>query len=140
MMRTPVTPMSLSGNIDLTVALPFDVRRTSDGAGSPRLLLVREPDQFGLERAYQPLAFGVRLVEFPKPDRHVAAHDERAPTSLDDDDLHAASVAWRRHEPEPGQQFEFAVDRHVLHAGRIDPLANRVVSALRASSSSRRWT
>src|SRR4030095_14622684 len=29
--------------------------------------------------------------------------------------------------PEPGKQFERAVDRHVPHAGRIDPLANGVV-------------
>ena len=36
-------------------------------------------------------------------------------------------MARRRDEPEPGKQLELAVDRHVLHAGRIDPLANRVV-------------
>jgi hypothetical protein len=33
----------------------------------------------------------------------------------------------RRDEPEPGQQLELAVDRHVPHAGRLDPLADRVV-------------
>jgi hypothetical protein len=73
------------------------------------------------------LAFGVRLVELAKPNRHVAANDDRAPASLDDDDLHAACVARRRDEPEPGKQLEFAVDRHVAHAGRLDPLANGVV-------------
>jgi hypothetical protein len=36
-------------------------------------------------------------------------------------------VARRRDEPEPGKQFELTVDRHVLHSGRIDPLANSVV-------------
>ena len=29
--------------------------------------------------------------------------------------------------PEPGKQLEFAVDRHIPHAGRIDPLANGVL-------------
>jgi hypothetical protein len=36
-------------------------------------------------------------------------------------------VARRRDEPEPGKQLELAVDRHVPHAGRLDPLANGVV-------------
>jgi hypothetical protein len=36
-------------------------------------------------------------------------------------------VAWRRDEPEPRQQLERAVDGYVLHAGRLDPLADRVV-------------
>jgi hypothetical protein len=36
-------------------------------------------------------------------------------------------VALRRDEPEPGKQLELAVDRHVPHAGRLDPLANGVV-------------
>lgn len=99
----------------------------SDGAGSPRLVLVREPDQLGVERAHPQLAFGVRLVEFAEPNRHVAAHDNRTRASLDDDHLHSICVARRRDEPEPGKQFELAVDRHVPHARRIDPLTNRVV-------------
>src|SRR5689334_23871621 len=103
------------------------VRDALDGAGSPRLVLVREPDQLGVERAHPQLAFGARLVELAKPNRHVAANEDRAPASLDDDDLHAACVARRRDEPEPGKQLEFAVDRHVPHAGRMDPLANGVV-------------
>src|SRR4029077_11369883 len=73
------------------------------------------------------LAFGVRLVEFAEPNRHVAADDDRTPTGLDDDDLHAACVTRRRDEPEPGKQLELAVDRHVPHAARLDPLANGVV-------------
>jgi len=77
--------------------------------------------------AHPHLAFGVRLVELAKPNRHVAANDDRTRASLDDDDLHAACVAGRRDEPEPGKQLEFAVDRHVPHAGRLDPLANGVV-------------
>src|SRR5215213_11906334 len=93
----------------------------------PRLVRVREPDQLGVERAHPQLAFGVRLVELAEPNRHVAADDDRTPASFDDDHLHPACVARRRDEPQPGKQFEFAVDRHILHAGRIDPLANRVV-------------
>ena len=86
-----------------------------------------EPDQLGVERAHQQLAFGVRLVELAEPDRHVAADDDRTPAGLDDDHLRAGCVARRRDEPEPGKQLELAVDRHVPHAGRIDPLADRVV-------------
>jgi hypothetical protein len=36
-------------------------------------------------------------------------------------------VARRRDEPEAREQLELAVDRHVPHAGRVDPLANGVV-------------
>jgi hypothetical protein len=36
-------------------------------------------------------------------------------------------VARRGDESEPGKQLELAVDRHVPHAGRVDPLANGVV-------------
>ena len=39
----------------------------------------------------------------------------------------AACVGRRRDEREPGKQVEFAVDRHVPHAARLDPLANDVV-------------
>ena len=35
-------------------------------------------------------------------------------------------MTWRRHESKPGKQLELAVDRHVPHAGRLDPLANGV--------------
>src|SRR5882762_5209156 len=94
---------------------------------SPRLVLVREPDQLGVERAHSQLAFGVRLIELAEPNRHVAADDDRTPASLDDDHLHAACVARRREEPEPGKQLELAVDRHVPQAGPLDPLANGVV-------------
>ena len=73
------------------------------------------------------LAFGVRLLELAEPNRHVAADDDRTPASLDDEYLHATCVARRREEWEPGKQLELAVDRHVAHAGRLDPLANGVV-------------
>jgi hypothetical protein len=102
-------------------------RNASDGAGSPWLVLVREPDQLGVERTDPQLAFGVRLVELAEPNRHVAADDDRTPASLDDDHLRAACVARRRDESEPGKQLELAVDRHVPQAGRLDPLANGVV-------------
>src|SRR5207344_1140406 len=36
-------------------------------------------------------------------------------------------VTRRRDEPEPGKQLKLAVERHVPHAGRVDPLANGVV-------------
>ena len=41
----------------------------------PRLVLVREPDLLRVEGADQPLAFGARLVELGKEDRHIAADD-----------------------------------------------------------------
>ncbi len=94
---------------------------------SPRLVHVRKPDQFGVEREHPQLAFGVRLIELAEPNRHVAADNGRTPASLDDDYLHAVCVARRREEPEPRKQFELTVDRQVLHAGRINPLANGVV-------------
>src|SRR5213595_3214362 len=61
----------------------------------------------------------MRLVELAEPDRHVAADDNRTPASLDDDHLHAARVAGRRDESEPGKKLELAFDRHVPHAGRV---------------------
>src|SRR5919198_5140070 len=57
----------------------------------------------------------------------IAADDDRTSASLDDDHLHAACVPRRRDEPEPANQLELAVDRHVPHAGRVDPLAGGVV-------------
>lgn len=90
-------------------------------------MLVREPDQFGVERKHPQLAIGFWLIELAETNRHVAANDERTPVRLDDNYLHAVCVARRRDEPEPGKQFELTVDRHVLHSGCIDPLANRVV-------------
>jgi hypothetical protein len=41
-------------------------------------------------------------------------------------------VARRRDQPEPGEQLELAVDRHVPHARRFDPLANGVVVVVAA--------
>src|SRR4249920_4049755 len=98
-----------------------------DGPGSPRLVLVREPDQLGVERAHPQLALGARLVELAEPNGHVAADDDRTPARLDADHLQAARVARRRDKTEPGQQLELAVDRLVAHAGRLDPLVDRVV-------------
>ena len=75
-------------------------------------MLVREPDQLGVKRVHPQLAFGVRLVKLAEPNRHVAADNHRTPTSLDNDHLHAACVARRRDEPEPGKQLKLAVERH----------------------------
>src|SRR5215212_579979 len=94
---------------------------------SPRLVLVREPDLLGVEGAHPQLAFGVRLVQLAELNRHGAAYDDQTLASLNDDHLRPACVARCWEQPESGKQFEFAVDRHVLHAGRIDPLANSVV-------------
>ena len=46
-------------------------------ARPPGLVLVREPDQLGVERAHPQLAFGVRLVELAEANGHVAADDDR---------------------------------------------------------------
>ena len=90
-------------------------------------MLVREPDQLGVERSDQQLTFGFRIVEFAEPHCHVAADDDRTTAGLDNDHLRAAGVARRRDKSEPGKQLEFAVDRHVPHAGRVDPLPDGVV-------------
>src|SRR5580765_2967327 len=101
--------------------------RRSHGARPPGLVLVCEPDELGLERAHPQLALGARLVELAEADGHVAADDDRTPARLDENYLQAARMARRRDEAEPGQQLELAVDRLVAHAGRLDPLADRVV-------------
>jgi hypothetical protein len=103
-------------------------------------VLVREPDQFGIERAHLPLTFGLRFVELAEPHRHVTADDDRTPAGPDDDHLHAAGVTGRRKKSEPGKQLELAVDRHVPHAGRLDPLANGVVVLAARVVELRRWT
>jgi hypothetical protein len=79
-------------------------------------MLVGEPDELGLESAHPQLALRPRLIELPEADGHVTADDDRTPARLDDDHLHAARVARRRDEAEPGQQLELAVDRLVAHA------------------------
>ena len=56
-------------------------------------------------------------VELAKPNRNVAANDDRAPPVSTNDDLHAACVARRRDEPEPGKQLELAVDRRAARSG-----------------------
>lgn len=93
----------------------------------PRLVLVREPDLGGFEGEYSELAIGCRLVELPEPDRHIAADDDRRPARFDDDDLRAFRVAGCWDEPNTGQQLELAVDRDVLHARCVDPLADVVL-------------
>ena len=93
----------------------------SDGAGSPRLVRVREPDQLGVERAHSQLAFGVRLVELAEPDRHVAADNDRTPACLDDDHLHAACVARRREEPEPRKQLVLTPKPAAIRSARSPP-------------------
>src|SRR5215210_6906535 len=93
-------------------------------------MLVREPHELRLERAHPQLALRARLVQLAEANGHVTADDDRAPAGLHDDHLHAARVARRRDEAEPGQQLELAVDRLVAHARRIDPLAASVALLL----------
>jgi non-heme chloroperoxidase len=88
---------------------------------------VGEPDELGLERAHPQLTLGARVIELAEADGHVTADDDRAPARLDDDHLETARVARRWYEVEAGQQLVLAVDRLVAHAGRVDPLADRVV-------------
>src|SRR4051794_17159213 len=73
----------------------------SDGAGSPRLVDMREPDRRGAQRPPPQLAFGLGLVEPPDPPPPVAADDDRTPAGLEDDHLHAGGVARRRDESQP---------------------------------------
>ena len=82
------------------------LRRALTGPRPPGLVLVREPDELGLERAHPQLALAARLVELAQANGHVAADDDRTPAGLDDDRLQAARVARRRDESEPGQQLE----------------------------------
>src|SRR3954452_1620052 len=103
------------------------LRDASGGAGSPWLVLVREPDHLRVERTHQELAFGVRLGELAEPDRHVTGDDDRTPAGLDDHHLRAGRVARCRDESESRKQLEHAVVRHVPDAGRGDPLADGVV-------------
>ena len=54
---------------------PYALRRALHGARPPGLVLVREPDELGLERAHPQLALGARLVELAEANGHVAAAD-----------------------------------------------------------------
>src|SRR5689334_14185370 len=88
---------------------------------------MRQPDELGVELADAPLSLGARLVELVELDRYVTADDDRTPAGLDDDHLHAAGVARCRYEPKAGKQLVLAVHLRVLHAWRVDPLADGVV-------------
>jgi hypothetical protein len=68
----------------------------------PGLVLVREPEELGLERVHPQLALGTRIVELAEADGHVPADHDRAPARLDHDDLQAARVARRRDEEGSG--------------------------------------
>jgi len=50
-------------------------------------VLVREPDEFGVERARPKLALGARVVELAEANGHVAADDDRPLSRLKDDHL-----------------------------------------------------
>src|SRR3954447_19104634 len=93
----------------LSTAPSGHLRDASDGAGSPWLVLVREPHQLGVERTHQQLAFGVRLAERADPARHAAGDAGGPPAVLDDHHLRSSCVARCRDESEPGKQLELAV-------------------------------
>src|SRR5204863_4942228 len=120
-------PGSIAGLYRGDPACPL--RRALRGARPPGLMLVGEPDELGLESAHPQLALRARLVELAEADGHVAADDDRTPARLDDDHLHAARVARRRDEAEPGQQLELAVDRLVAHANVNRPSGEQLVAA-----------
>jgi hypothetical protein len=77
--------------------------------------------------AHPDLALGARLIELAEANGHVAADDDRPPSRLENNHLQPARVARRRDEPKPGQQLELAVDRLVAQAGRLHPVADRVI-------------
>ena len=52
----------------------------------------------------------------------VAAEDDRAFVSLDDDDLMSGRVSRRRQEPDPRQDLRLAVVLDVRRARKVDPL------------------
>ena len=88
---------------------------------------MREPDQLGIERPHPPLALALRIVQLAEPDSHVTGDHGRPVTRVDDDHLNAPGVPRSGNEPDAGQELELAVDGNVLHAGWVDPLADRVV-------------
>jgi hypothetical protein len=60
---------------------PYALRRALHGARPPGFVLVREPDELGLERAHPQPALGARLVELAEANGHVAADDDRTTTT-----------------------------------------------------------
>src|SRR5438093_12846692 len=58
---------------------PYAVRRALHGGRPPGLVLVREPDELGLERAHPQLALRARLVELAEANGHVTADDAGRP-------------------------------------------------------------
>ncbi len=93
----------------------------------PRLVLAQEPDLLRVERAIQPPVFGARLVELGEEDRHVA--ERRRVNARPSQRRLSASLACGLAPRRAGApaQLERAVDGYELHAGRLDPLADRVV-------------
>src|SRR5918995_159349 len=98
-----------------------------DGAWTPRSVRVAEPHQLGCHCEHESLALRPRLVELAEPDRRVSGEDGRTVARVYDDYLRSASVPRRRDESHTWQQFELTVDGDVLHAGCLDPIADRVV-------------
>src|SRR6478736_1509999 len=82
---------------------PATGSRSLLGAGSPGLVLVREPDLLRVERSHELLALGLRVVELAVEDRRVTDDDGRMLAGLDDDDLRAARVARRWDKANAGQ-------------------------------------
>ena len=62
-------------------------------------MLVREPDQLGVERKHPQLAFGVRLVELAEPNRHVVlGHLQRGGTPTANDRILSTRYGLRAAE------------------------------------------
>jgi hypothetical protein len=102
--RRLVRQPMITSNIRSSRESPESRRDASARAASPRLVRVGEPNQLGVERAHQLLAFGVRFVELAEPDRHVAADDDWIPATPDDDHLRAGGVARRRRQLNDGER------------------------------------
>ena len=103
----------------------------SDGSGPPWLVRVREPDELRVERTYQQLALGVRIVELAEPHRHVPADDDRTPAGLDDDHLRAGCGPGAGTSRTPGSSSSSPSTGTYSHAGRVDPLSDVVILAVR---------
>jgi hypothetical protein len=112
--------------------------------GPPRLVLVREPDELGVERAHPELTLGARLVELAEANGHVA-DDDRALSRLDDDHLlaregasHARTQATRWREAER-PSVDVVLLRRCVHDRRdardLHTMARCVMLKVR-----RRWT
>src|SRR5579862_8234261 len=119
---------------------PIGLRTASTikASGTPRTLLrhslsryLRLPDVREIDRCaeldHELLAGGVGLADLGERVADVTADHDRPLVRLDDDDLMAARLARRRDDPDAWKDLLLTVVLDVVHAGEIDPLADREV-------------